>query len=248
MSASWLTFPSGRRGKWVVLALAFVVLFGAGSVAGKFESVQRNDPVSYLPGDAESVKAIEAVEDFPSGQLIPAVAVYHRAGGLRPGDLAKVARDRAALNRDRPPNANATGPPVVSPTRTTALLITPIRDVNGDGDLLLDSTKEVRDRVKAGAPPGLEVKVTGPAGFSADAIEVFSQINGTLLIATAGLVFFLLIAIYRSPIFWLIPMFAVAVAETATRAAGYGIAEAGVTVNGQSAGVLLVLVFGAGTD
>src|SRR6185312_3173166 len=42
--------------------------------------------------------------------------------------------------------------------------------------------------------------------------------------------------------------FAVAVAETCTRAVGYGIAEAGVTVNGQSAGVLLVLVFGAGTD
>jgi RND superfamily putative drug exporter len=32
------------------------------------------------------------------------------------------------------------------------------------------------------------------------------------------------------------------------RATGYGIAEAGVTVNGQSAGILLVLVFGAGTD
>ncbi|HVE67398.1 MAG TPA: MMPL family transporter [Solirubrobacteraceae bacterium] len=248
MSRTWLTFPAHRRGKWVVLAAALLVLFGAGSVAGKFEEVQRNDPVSYLPGDAESVRALELVEDFPSGQLIPAVSVYHRDGGLTPADLTKVSRDRAALNRERPPNGNATGPPVVSPNRTTVLLVTPIRDVEGDGDLLLEATREVRDRVEAGAPPGLEVKVTGPAGFSADAIEVFSQINGTLLIATAGLVFFLLIAIYRSPIFWLIPMFAVAVAETATRALGYGIAEAGVTVNGQSAGVLLVLVFGAGTD
>ena len=30
---------------------------------------------------------------------------------------------------------------------------------------------------------GLEAKVTGGAGFSADAIEVFEGINGTLLLA-----------------------------------------------------------------
>jgi len=245
---SWLTFPAGRRAKWAVLAAAFLVLFGAGSVAGKFEEVQRNDPVSYLPGDAESVKALEQVEEFPSGQLIPAVTVYHREGGLTRADLATIARDRAALDADPPPRANRTAPPAVSPNRTTALLVTPIRDVEGQGDVLLDAVDGIRDVVQAGAPAGLEVKITGPAGFSADAIEVFDQINGTLLIATASLVFFLLIVIYRSPIFWLIPMFAIAVAETCTRALGYGIAEAGVTVNGQSAGVLLVLVFGAGTD
>jgi len=245
---SWLTFPAGRRAKWAVLAAAFLVLFGAGSVAGKFEEVQRNDPVSYLPGDAESVKALEQVEEFPSGQLIPAVTVYHREGGLTRADLATIARDRAALDADPPPRANRTAPPAVSPNRTTALLVTPIRDVEGQGDVLLEAVDGIRDVVQAGAPAGLEVKITGPAGFSADAIEVFDQINGTLLIATASLVFFLLIVIYRSPIFWLIPMFAIAVAETCTRALGYGIAEAGVTVNGQSAGVLLVLVFGAGTD
>ena len=77
---------------------------------------------------------------------------------------------------------------------------------------------------------------------------VAEQINGTLLLATAALVFLLLILIYRSPIFWVIPLFSVAVAEVSSRAVGYGLAEAGVTVNGQSAGVLLVLVFGAGTD
>ena len=37
-------------------------------------------------------------------------------------------------------------------------------------------------------------------------------------------------------------------AEGASRGLGYLLAEAGVTINGQSGGILPVLVFGAGTD
>jgi RND superfamily putative drug exporter len=95
---------------------------------------------------------------------------------------------------------------------------------------------------------GLTVKVTGAGGFSADAIKVFDSINGTLLYAAAGIVLILLILIYRSPIFWTIPFFTVLLAEGASRGFGYLIAEAGVTINGQSGGILPVLVFGAGTD
>ena len=62
------------------------------------------------------------------------------------------------------------------------------------------------------------------------------------------LVLFLLIIIYRSPIFWLIPFFSVILAEITSRGMGYLMAEAGVTVTGQSGGILPVLVFGAGTD
>ena len=90
--------------------------------------------------------------------------------------------------------------------------------------------------------------MTGPAGFSADAIDVFDSINGALLYATALLVLILLIIIYRSPIFWLIPFFSVILAEVTSRGMGYLLAEAGVTVTGQSGGILPVLVFGAGTD
>jgi putative drug exporter of the RND superfamily len=92
------------------------------------------------------------------------------------------------------------------------------------------------------------VEVTGPAGCAADAIEVFDSINGTLLAGTALLVFVLLVLIYRSPIFWLIPFFSVIVAEVSSRGLGYLLSELGVTITGQSSAILTVLVFGAGTD
>jgi RND superfamily putative drug exporter len=66
--------------------------------------------------------------------------------------------------------------------------------------------------------------------------------------ATAGLVFVLLVLIYRSPVFWLIPLLAVLFAEAVVRGLGTLLAEAGVVINGQTGGILLVLVFGAGTD
>ena len=54
--------------------------------------------------------------------------------------------------------------------------------------------------------------------------------------------------IYRSPIFWFLPLFAVILAESVVRGIGYLLASNGVVINGQVGGILLVLVFGAGTD
>jgi RND superfamily putative drug exporter len=241
-----LTFPAGRRAKWIVLIVGVLIAGYAGSFASKFEEAQENDPVSYLPGEAESVRTLEAVERFPSGELTPAVVVYRREGGLTRKDRRRVAADRAELNADRPEPVRRVPPPVVSRDRTTALLIANIA-ARGDEDVLEEATKEIRDRVGEGGG-GLAVELTGPAGFSADAVEVFEQINGTLLIGTLALIFVLLILIYRSPIFWTIPLFSVVLAELTSRGLGYGLTEIGVTVNGQSAGILAVLVFGAGTD
>jgi putative drug exporter of the RND superfamily len=118
---------------------------------------------------------------------------------------------------------------------------------NGEGERILDPVKFWRGEI-SDPGGGLEVKITGGAGFSADAIEVFEGINGTLLLAAVSLVIFLLIVIYRSPMFFLIPLAAVLFAETLSRSIGYGLTELGVTVNGQSSSIMSVLVLGAGTD
>jgi RND superfamily putative drug exporter len=136
---------------------------------------------------------------------------------------------------------------VWSPDGTAAVVTVPIR-AGGDPDLLVSAVDAVRTTVGESLPPGLEAKVTGPAGFSADATKAFAGINTTLLLVTAGLVFVLLVLIYRSPIFWVLPLFTILLAESVVRGLGTLFADAGVVVNGQTGGILLVLVFGAGTD
>ncbi len=128
-----------------------------------------------------------------------------------------------------------------------ALVTVPILADN-DIDRIVAAVDEIRTVIDETAPSSLEAHVTGPAGFSADASKVFEGINSTLLYATALLVFVLLVLIYRSPIFWFLPLLSVLFAESVVRGLGYLLAEAGVVINGQVGGILLVLVFGAGTD
>ena len=259
VAASLAEVPSGRRTKYAVVAVWLVVLVAIGPLAGKFENAQENDPADYLPAGAESVRMLDRLEGFPSDDEADAIVVFHRDGGLSSADRAAIEevrtgineRVRPAINAERSGTVAATGPVRISGDGATAMLTTPItvpEEASGDAeDLLTDTPEEIKEELGS-LPSGLEAKVTGPAGFSADAVDVFNDINSTLLMATAALVLVLLIVIYRSPIFWLIPFFSVLLAELTTRGLGYLIADAGVTVTGQSGGILPVLVFGAGTD
>ena len=136
--------------------------------------------------------------------------------------------------------------PICSEDRKEAI-VTAYISGEGEGDRIVDPVKFWRQQLD-GLDAGLEAKVTGGAGFSADAIEVFEGINGTLLLAALALVIFLLIVIYRSPMFLFIPLIAVVFAEILSRSIGYGVSQLGVTINGQSSSIMSVLVLGAGTD
>ena len=206
-----LTIASGRIARFVVLGVWIIVLAGIGSLAGKLESAEKNESSSFLPGSAESSKVLKDIRQFPGGETAAAVILYRRDGGLTPRDLAQIQAARARLNRNLPPSVLAAPPIVVSRDHTTALLVPQLK-FTGHQNIFEDAVKGM-NRQTTFAAPGLMRKLTGPAGFSPDAIKVFGNINGTLLLATAGLVFLLLVLIYRSPIFWLIPFFAVLFAE-----------------------------------
>ncbi|MDX6505484.1 MAG: putative drug exporter of the superfamily, partial [Gaiellaceae bacterium] len=239
---------AGRRAKWIVALIWLAIVGGAigTNLVGKFSDAEKNESTSFLPGDAESTKALEVTKKLEGGELAPMVVVYHRDGGLTAGDRDVIARDRKVLNRKRLRATSPFGRPTFSPKGDAALMVAQIKS-DGESDTIIDPVEAVRKRM-ANHGHGLEAKVTGGAGYSADAIKVFEGINGTLVGAAFLLVLLLLIVIYRSPIFWLVPLLSVAFAEIATRAIGYELTTLGVTVNGQSSSILSILVLGAGTD
>jgi RND superfamily putative drug exporter len=248
-----LTFSAHPRGKWVVFLVWIAAIVGA-NLAGlpeKFSDAEKNESTSFLPGDAESTKALEATDQLQDGEIAPTVVVYRRDGGLTAADRQEIARDTDQLNGVTRRYANTTpfGRPQVSRDGTTALVANQITGT-GESEDIIDPIEDYRKAVSAQGrfPEGLQIKVAGPAGVSADAIKIFENINGTLVGAALLLVIVLLIAIYRSPVFWIFPILAVVFAEIATRAFGYGLSELGVTINGQSSAIMSVLVIGAGTD
>ena len=108
-------------------------------------------------------------------------------------------------------------PPVFSEDGEAAIITQPVQPGDGQGDKFQNAAQHIRD-VAGESADGLTVKTSGGAGFSLDAIKVFGNINGSLLLAAALIVLVLLIIIYRSPIFWVIPFFTVAAGGVARRA------------------------------
>jgi putative drug exporter of the RND superfamily len=152
-----------------------------------------------------------------------------------------------AFGSDPAPPADA--PPSVSEDGSTALLV--IRTNSEDSEEIQDNVDYIRGQVPDSEAPEGELRsyTTGIAGIVSDSIEVFESIDVTLLLVTVTLVLVLLLAIYRSPVVALVPLSVVAIAYGIAAAAVYGLVEAGVVeVNGQTTSLLIVLMFGAGTD
>jgi RND superfamily putative drug exporter len=94
----------------------------------------------------------------------------------------------------------------------------------------------------------MTIYLTGDLGFSTDAEEVFSDIDTKLLLATVVLVLVLLGAIYRAVLVALTPLIVVFLAYTLANGFIYLLAKSGATVSSNSTSILIVLMFGVGTD
>jgi RND superfamily putative drug exporter len=234
------SFIAGRRTKWIVLAAWIVALVALGPLAGKLGDVEKNDAEAWLPASAESTEATELLSRFAGSDLVPAVLVYQRESGLTPADHAAVAQTRTDVSG----MAAGDMPPLIPSEDGKAILLTvPLSE-----DGALDKVKELQ-QVADRAPPGLEAKVSGPAGGMEAFVSSFEGTDTTLFAAAAIVVAILLLLIYRSPVLWILPLLSAATATVTAMSVVYLLADnAGLTVNGQTAGILPVLVFGAGTD
>jgi len=239
--------PGGRVGKWVVLGVWIVLLVGLGSLAGKLTGAEDNQASSWLPGSAESTQVLNLTGQFQSTSLVPTVVVYQRDSGITPADLTKAQQDVAAFAKVPHATNKIVGPiPSKDGKAIETVVQIELGQNNGWNDL-----KPAVDSFKATATagdPGLTVYVTGPGGIGADESAAFSGIDGVLLYATIAVVVILLLLTYRSPVLWLLPLTSAGLALTVAEGVVYLLAKQGLTVNAQSAGILLVLVMGAGTD
>jgi RND superfamily putative drug exporter len=252
---------TGPRSKWVVFGawILLLVISLAANLPGRFSDAEKNESRSFLPGSAESTKVLDVTERLSGAETAPTVIVYHRDGGLTRADRAHIERDVRRLNRatrafsnttpfGNPSDPRGSPPYLLAPDGATALIGNVIKATDsGESAQILDPIDRYRELV-SDPGGGLQVKVTGPSGLSADAIKVFEGINTTLIGAALLLVIVLLILIYRSPVFWFFPILAVVFAELGARSFGWVLTSLGVTVNGQSSAILSILVIGAGTD
>jgi len=249
----------GRRrpiGVWVVGALALLFLaFGAagGPYQGRLSEVQKNDNSAFLPATAESTRVANASAAFSPVQTIPGVVVYQRLPALTAADRTFLGAAPATLRGRDGVAADQVGPAQFSADGTTAAVTVPLvasdNGVDVPGDRLVTREKAVLAAARDGAPAGLAVHSAGPGGLLVAFIDSFAGLDGVLLLAAGGVVILILLVVYRSPVLWFFPLFCAALGLGGAALVVYVLADRGtITLNGQSQGILSVLVLGAGTD
>jgi putative drug exporter of the RND superfamily len=237
----------GRRTKWAVLAFWVVMLGLAGPLSGKLMGVEKNDSKNWLPASAESTKVLDQQGAFQPVDQAPALVVYERPSGLTDADKAKAAADAKGFAGLPGIDDHVQGP-IPAQDGKALQVVAQINFGAGGWDDLAAAVDRMRDVIGADTG-GMNVHITGPGGYAADSAEAFKGIDSTLLYSAGAVVIFILLLTYRSPTLWLLPVLSAAAALTSAQAGIYRLAKhAGLTVNAQSAGILTVLVFGAGTD
>jgi RND superfamily putative drug exporter len=240
--------PAGRRTKWLVLVFWLVVVALAGPLSGKLTGVEKNDAQSWLPSAAESTQALALRSKVVSPNVFPAVVVYDRPAGLTAADKAKAAADaRRFAGVAGVVQGQVTGPFVAHDGKAIETIV-PV-NLGHEGWNNAGAAADSLRNIAVSGSQGLTVHIAGPLGYAADSGKAFKGIDGVLLFSALAVVIVLLLITYRSPSLWLLPVISAGVALVSAQALIYLLAaHAGLTVNAQSAGILDVLVFGAGTD
>ncbi|MEX2105965.1 MAG: MMPL family transporter [Solirubrobacterales bacterium] len=259
---------TGPRGRWV--AIAVWLLLGAGGFLARthINEVTAAGQSSFLPADSEATRAVDALQrNFQGGEEVPVVVVFERKGGLTKADLNAIGRIGSGLDKlgitgatpvidpfdgedrselgDVARIAHGIGP--ISRDGEAALVVLAINAA--DRGAIVDGVETIRDYLTEHSRPGLSTYVTGPGGIAADLEQVADDAGKTLLLATLGLVLILLLAVYRAPVLAVLPLIVVGAAYLIATGIAYLLIEAGwITVNTEGTLLLLVLIFGAGTD
>jgi putative drug exporter of the RND superfamily len=243
-------FAGGRRTKWVVVGI-WVLLLALSTLPGQLTEVTEDRISSFLPDDSAAIVADKVIEErFPGGQTTSSVIVYQRDGGLTDADqqtIASEAEEVSSVEHVLPPAVpfSPDAPEgLVSEDGSVAFTVLPIsatrqQDIN-------TLVEEVRERANGGS--GLTAQVTGPAALETDLRHAFESADVTLLMVTGLLVLTLLLLIYRSPLLALIPLFVVVISYVIASGVIKVFADSGLQVTSISTSLLLVLMFGAGTD
>ncbi|WP_061962267.1 MMPL family transporter [Demequina flava] len=250
----------------VVIAAWLAVGAAGGQTFGKLSDVQENEASAFLPSSAESTKAAELQSEFSPATSLPGIFVVGGVTGEE--DLATVQtfvenvvatpihddEQGRTIGDVLSPPASEQMPQVVPSEDGEAALVAFSVDAEaaeeavGEGTLGTVVAEQIRE-VWAEQDTDLEGHLTGGLGISADLTAAFAGIDGILLVVALVVVLIILLIVYRSPVLPFLVLSTSVIALTGAILAVYAMADADViTLNGQSQGIMFILVVGATTD
>ncbi len=244
----------------------FVITGFFGPLFGKLTSVQENNNSSFLPKGAEATQASEVIQTFSNKDSFSFPTLILFEGKVTPENLAAINEHMVGVGDLTLAGTDSKISDFIAPDQTIsvfpsedgkAILANVPLDGNSISELLPNDepvlpaiVEALREDIEPLAEAnGVSHYVTGPAGLLGDLFGAFGSIDSTLLLTTLAVVAVILIVVYRSPVLWIIPLLSALFALSTAGGIVYLLAKADIIdVDGQSQGILSVLVIGAATD
>lgn len=259
-----------NRRPLIYALLVIFIWFGTsgvmGPLFGKLSTVQENDNSAFLPDSAESTQAATIIATFNENQnqSLPTLVLY--IGEIDPkkvfelnlhleklGDT-KIGTSDVPISKYLTPGEKL----YAFPSQDGKALLVNLPFISeiasdllpNDQPALPEVIQTLRDDAADYAlKNNLTSSVTGVGALLGDLFGAFGGIDSSLLLTTLGVVGFILIIVYRSPILWFLPLFSAVIALSTAGGLVYLLTKNNVIdLNGQSQGILSVLVLGAATD
>ncbi len=246
---------------WVLLAVLMTLL------PPRLASLTTSDISSFLPVDAPFRAAgVLYQATFPNDFSATTVLVVVKAPAiLNPDQTDFAARvDTASgrfmaefkawlLNDDGPGNIKQVNSPLDSPLIADLLIdkANQVALVNVgyvSTAPARETTLAIESWLKEHQPEGVSVSLTGGFAITQATTESIGQTADSTFGVTIVLVIVLLLVIYRSPISPLLPLLAVTLVYLVSSGVVALIASAGMTVSAYAVVLLVVVLYGAGTD
>ncbi|MBW8348846.1 MMPL family transporter [Bacillus sp. IITD106] len=253
-------FASSPNGAKITLVswLLAVLLFSLFAPGAKEFAV--NSKEASVRGDSPSEIADHVLkQQFSNNDGTPALLVFHRDGEITSEDREKITKLSEWLSSDKKPKQIISALPfhqfpanvqdeMFSEDGST-LLFNISLESDLDSDIALKTLDQVRDKVNEIGLKGMQFEITGPAGISADTISLFKNADLVLMLATVGLIFVILILIYRSPLLAITPLLIAGIVYgVVDRILGLSGKYGWFTVDSSAISIMLVLLFAVLTD
>lgn len=251
---------SSKKGaKWTVIIWIILAIAVSGLSSGASEyATSIND--TGLPNDAKSLIAEEKLQNHFKGDAgVPAILVFHNEDGLTDQDFEQIDTINENLENASLKDVKEVIPvytfteeiksTFISENDTTFILPVNLKD-GLERSVINTTIKEINsiaDKVIHNNE-NLILKVTGPAGIVSDMIAIFASADLVLLLGTIGLIFIILIVIYRSPIIALVPLIGAGIIyQVVDRIIGF-FGKNGLAIESQSTSIMSILLLAVITD
>jgi RND superfamily putative drug exporter len=270
MGARIAALALGRRSRWGVIVVWLALAVAVAPLQPKLQTIASDESETFFTRGADSTEVDRLLDTrFPEGGDSTAVIAYETTEGsiyTRSPEIAqqtqKICADESlpALTGVGGPDGPVCGelghvlgpespPSAFSADSPESMVLFSVVNGRDDTESVAKDVAAIRSLLPGPDARPLRSYVTGQAGFDADRSAAVEGLDGTLLAITGALVLILMLVTYRSPLIAALMLGVVAVAYVIATGLVYGLVKAEVTtVSGQSTAILIVLMFGAGTD